>query len=104
MKKADGAIVARSLPESDAPEDAVLDITRVDGYRAMFGSFPGDSYGDIVSELGREEFIQAVVEGFIEFAERHGEQAVERKDAESYHGSLICYIWMQSYIERCLEW
>lgn len=104
VKNADGTIVVRSLPESDAPEDAVLDQGRVDGYRAMFGSFPGDSYGDIVSELGREQFIQAIVKGLIELSERQGEQAVERKDEDGYHESLICYLWLQSYIARCLEW
>ncbi|MDE0021751.1 MAG: hypothetical protein OXT69_10280 [Candidatus Poribacteria bacterium] len=104
VKNADGTIVVRSLPESDAPEDAVLDQESVDGYRAMFGSFPGDSYGDIVSELGREQFIQAIVEGLIELSERQGEQAVERKDEDGYHESLICYLWLQSYIARCLEW
>ena len=104
VKKGDGTIVVRSLPESDDRKDALLMKDNLDGYRAIFGSYPGDSYGDIVSELGREQFIQAIAEGLIEFVERQGEQAVKRKDEDGYHESLICYMWLQSYIARCLEW
>ena len=103
VKKADGTIVVRSLPESDDRKDALLDKDTFDRYRAMYEAYPGDSYGGIVSELNGEELTQAVVESLIELAEIE-ERAVERKDEDGYHESLISYMLLQSYIARCLEW
>ena len=103
VKKADGTIDVRSLPESDAQEDALTDSGEMEWYRDMLYSRDQNTWDELISTLSGGQLIEAVAEGLIAFADSPGEQAIERKDKDGFHDSLMEYIRLQSYIARCLE-
>ncbi len=103
VKKADGTIDVRSLPESDAREDVVTESRRMDRYRDMLHSRDQKTWDELISTLSGGQLIEAVAAGLIAFADNPGEQAIERKDEDGFHESLMEYIRLQSYIARCLE-
>ena len=103
VKKADGTIDVRALPESDAWEDAMTDSEEMEWYRDMLRSRDQNTWDELISTLNGGQLIEAVAEGLIAFADSPGEQAIERKDEDGFHESLIEYIRLQSYIARCLE-
>lgn len=86
VKKPSGMVAVRSLPESDDPVDSMMDRRSLRQYEAMLKYRPGDSKGDVVSVVCRDDLIRAVTECLLEFADglvekwKHNDEAVDWSD------------------------
>lgn len=88
VKKPGGMVAVRSLPESDDPDDAMMDGGSLRQYKAMLKYHPGDSEGDIISVVGRDDLIRAVTESLLEFADGLVEKWERSDGAVEWSGIL----------------
>ncbi len=88
VKKPGGMVAVRSLPESDDPEDSMMDRGSLRQYEAMLRYRPGDSEGYVVSVVCRDDLIRAVTECLLEFADGLVEKWKHNDEAVDWSGNL----------------